>query len=1256
MFTLLPRLTLPFRALPIRAALILSLCLLTVSASATVSAQQADRTVTGLTLSSDEPGELAIRWNAATPEPVDYRVSWARSEDEYLTWTDDSGNAFPTTNSLTLTDLDEGVEYKVQVRARYGGDGSGPWSDEVRLTVTAEPQGDTPEPGGDGPNPSGGTGEVDTGGGPTEDGATAEREVVGLTLISDDPGVLAVTWNAASPEPVDYRVNWARSEDDYPTWTDDIGNAFPATNSLTITALDEGVEYKVQVRARYGGAGSGPWSDEVRLTVAAGPGGETDEATPPASPPTGLQVTAVAHDAVTLNWDDPQDDTITGYRVLRRSLDRHRHMDGLGASELAIIVDDTGSSATSFTDDTVSPRTRYLYRIRAISAASPGPSYADLKVETHTTPATVLMGEMTVGESSPEHDREGRTAIGFSAIYPVGELTPERFYLDGTSSGVYGLFYFQGDSLPDLHLGLSNPPFAQPFVLKVGDRQLASSEAAIRKIPDSLSVYTWSRQCVGWQEGDKVPVGLRLTTPDDPLLGQSLNDASLKDLTLSGVELTPDFSPDVENYTASVGYSDDKIAVSATANHAAACGVEISPQPDDEGRLTLVEGENTISVKVTGADGETTRTHTVLVDRVNDSITDGAGLSRLSLSGVSGFKLAPRRTRYDVEVGPQVRLTTVDLEGSEEGTVTAVEAVRSGQTLTLDKEDADPEAPGDQVRLPTHGDTLVFVRAESEDDTRERVYTLLLRPEGEAAANRNPVAIKSARGAGSSLGTGSAQSDPTPRSTQSSPSLSALGIEGVSLSPAFAAGAFEYTASVAYDVARVTVVANLQNGGSLLISPDDDDEADGYQVRLKAVQPGGEPVQTVITVVLNSADGMQLQSYSITVNRAAPPAYYGFKKVDTGWFSHSCALRTDGTVVCWGSRDAVGGSLNGNNDGIHKDVVAGNRTACGVREDGSAYCWATLRSRWGPYAGDTLAREAEKFITFSQSGHCWLDAEGIMRCNNGTAAPSGTFQSIAVGYQLSCGLDTDGRARCWNSDEELDTPEDTFKFLAAGGHRACGIKMDDRLLCWQYLFPGHNPTNPYSIDRGVFGGAVKHVDTGYKGMTCVVKMDGEAACTGHRGIFGPPRLPNYHPPEGPFLTVSVDHDTSACGLKTDRSIVCWGDAGGGALNPPSIVTPWSGNAQLLGIELEGVELDSDFDRDTLTYTASVDNSVSATAVSVRKTNRFADVVISPGDADSAAEGDQVNLNVGTNPITLTVTSADGQATGTYTITVTREAS
>ena len=46
---------------------------------------------------------------------------------------------------------------------------------------------------------------------------------------------------------------------------------------------------------------------------------------PPAKP-TGLSAAVVSHDAVTLTWDDPQDDSITGYVILRR--DRAIHPGG----------------------------------------------------------------------------------------------------------------------------------------------------------------------------------------------------------------------------------------------------------------------------------------------------------------------------------------------------------------------------------------------------------------------------------------------------------------------------------------------------------------------------------------------------------------------------------------------------------------------------------------------------------------------------------------------------------------------------------------------------------------------------------------------------------------------------------------------------------------------------------------------------------------------------------------------------------------
>ena len=84
--------------------------------------------------------------------------------------------------------------------------------------------------------------------------------------------------------------------------------------------------------------------------------------TEPPAKPTGLSATA-SHDSVTLTWDDPDDDSITGYVILRRipGVDPEGQFDEL--------VADTGTTANSYTDNTVSAETRYTYRIKAINGA-----------------------------------------------------------------------------------------------------------------------------------------------------------------------------------------------------------------------------------------------------------------------------------------------------------------------------------------------------------------------------------------------------------------------------------------------------------------------------------------------------------------------------------------------------------------------------------------------------------------------------------------------------------------------------------------------------------------------------------------------------------------------------------------------------------------------------------------------------------------------------------------------------------------------
>ena len=76
--------------------------------------------------------------------------------------------------------------------------------------------------------------------------------------------------------------------------------------------------------------------------------------------PTGV-VTTATHDSVALAWDDPGDASITHYEIFRRDRDVH------DAGEFVTIEDDTGSAAASYTDDTVEPEKRYVYRVKAVN-------------------------------------------------------------------------------------------------------------------------------------------------------------------------------------------------------------------------------------------------------------------------------------------------------------------------------------------------------------------------------------------------------------------------------------------------------------------------------------------------------------------------------------------------------------------------------------------------------------------------------------------------------------------------------------------------------------------------------------------------------------------------------------------------------------------------------------------------------------------------------------------------------------------------
>ena len=93
------------------------------------------RGVGEITLTSTQSGTIQIDWDAPGEQPREYRVTWAKSGEEFPDWRDPVGNAFPISPGHTVTNLEEGEEYQVKVRARYDGSRPGDWSDIVTITV-----------------------------------------------------------------------------------------------------------------------------------------------------------------------------------------------------------------------------------------------------------------------------------------------------------------------------------------------------------------------------------------------------------------------------------------------------------------------------------------------------------------------------------------------------------------------------------------------------------------------------------------------------------------------------------------------------------------------------------------------------------------------------------------------------------------------------------------------------------------------------------------------------------------------------------------------------------------------------------------------------------------------------------------------------------------------------------------------------------------------------------------------------------------
>ena len=101
-------------------------------------------------------------------------------------------------------------------------------------------------------------------------------------------------------------------------------------------------------------------SGELSLTVA---GPEVAELS---AAPQSLTAVSNSDGTITLTWEAPDDASITGYQILRR-------IPSDNETTLRVYVQNTNSTSTTYTDTNAPTGAIYVYRVKAINGAGPGP-------------------------------------------------------------------------------------------------------------------------------------------------------------------------------------------------------------------------------------------------------------------------------------------------------------------------------------------------------------------------------------------------------------------------------------------------------------------------------------------------------------------------------------------------------------------------------------------------------------------------------------------------------------------------------------------------------------------------------------------------------------------------------------------------------------------------------------------------------------------------------------------------------------------
>ncbi len=272
---------------------------------------------------------------------------------------------------------------------------------------------------------------------------------------------------------------------------------------------------------------------------------------------------------------------------------------------------------------------------------------------------------------------------------------------------------------------------------------------------------------------------------------------------------------------------------------------------------------------------------------------------------------------------------------------------------------------------------------------------------------------------------------------------------------------------------------------------------------------------------------------------------------------HTCEIRSDGTLWCWGanfygqlgSGDTAGGPTprQVGTKGSWAEVSAGGMHTCGVRDNGTLWCWG-LNYRGQLGTGNRKDQVQPRRV-------------GDRR----------DWESVSAGWVHTCATAVDGTAWCWGdnnfgqlgSGNQTDSWEPVkvtrgmaWREVSAGGWHTCGITRGGAAYCWGRNSKGQIGDgtltiriNPAQVGQASDWLSIQPAWT----HTCALRGGGALSCWGGNeggqlggGGFNGTRSPQ--PLGGARLWSAVQTGVNfSCGLDADQALWCWGTGRFGAL-------------------------------------------------------------------------------------------------------------